>query len=196
MGLPDILETIRSESEATASALIGDAEAAAEQLLARARTEAALEEERLAAGLDDRIRQERARVLSLSHLEAARARRAAREDVYEKAVDGVARRLAEIRSSPDYGTLMGSLLDEAVATLPGATTVRVDPADEGLVRDLLASRRLEMELKIEETPKGGLVLVAPGRTVDNRLATRLGRADTHLRFIAGEIIPGLRGGSS
>lgn len=196
MGLPEILETIRAESEKTASGLVAEAEGGAREMLARARDEASSEEQRLAASLDDRIRLERARVVSRSLLDAARVRRAAREDLYDDAIAAVTARLAAARTSDGYEQLMGSLLDEAMATMPGATIIRVDPDDLAVMKRVLATRDLDVEVETTDTPLGGLVLMAPGRTVDNTLATRLARADNHLRFVAGEIIPELRGGGS
>lgn len=196
MGLSEILETIRAESEKVASGLIAEAETEAERTLSRARDQAGGEERRLAGSLDDRIRLERARVLSRSHLDAARVRRAAREDLYGDAIEAVIQRLADERSSHDYERLLGSLLDEALATMPGATTIRVDRSDVAVMERVLATRNLDIEVEAGETPLGGLVLMAPGQTVDNTLATRLARADNHLRFVAGEIIPELRGGGS
>lgn len=195
MGLPEILETIRAQSEETAAGIVADAETEAQSVLSRARTEANFEERRLAGSLDDRIRLEQARILSRSLLEAARARRAAREDVYRRVIEAVTERLAELRSSDRYHQLLGSLLDEAMATMPGATTLEIDPSDRVVVDGVISTRNLDITIETEEMPLGGLVLRAPGRTVDNTLATRLSRADNHLRFVAGEMIPELRGGS-
>lgn len=195
MGLPEILETIRAQSEETAAGIVADAETEAQGVLSRARTEANSEERRLAGSLDDRIRLEQARILSRSLLEAARARRAAREDVYRRVIEAVTERLAELRSSDRYHQLLGSLLDEAMATMPGATTLEIDPSDRVVVDGVISTRNLDITIETEEMPLGGLVLRAPGRTVDNTLATRLSRADNHLRFVAGEMIPELRGGS-
>lgn len=193
MALQDILATIRSEAEETASGLVAEAQAESERVLARARAEGESEEQRLAGSQDDRIRVERARALSGSHLEAARARRSAREDVYRRAIEEVRHRLATVRDSDRYESLMGSLLDEAIVALPEATVIRVDPGDEAVVRRVLSTRGLDIAVETEETALGGLVMTAPGRTVDNRLETRLERADNHLRYIAAEVIPELRG---
>lgn len=193
MGLQDILETIRSEAEETVSGLEAQARAESDQALDRAREKARLEERRLAGSQDDRIRGERARALSRSHVEAARARRIAREDVFQKSIDAVRRRLGAVRESDRYESLMASLFDEAIAALPEATVIRVDPGDAAVTRSVLVSRDLEFEIETEETALGGLVLAAPGRTVDNRLATRLERAENQLRYVAGEVIPELRG---
>lgn len=191
MGLQDILETIRSEAEETVSDLEARARAESDQILESAREKAEEEERRLSLSQDDRIRGERARALSGSHLEAARARRNAREEVFQKSIEAVRLRLGTVRESDRYESLMASLLDEAIAALPEATVLRVDPADVAVMRRVLGSRDLQIET--EWTELGGLVVAAPGRTVDNRLATRLERAENHLRYLAGEIIPELRG---
>lgn len=191
MGLQDILETIRSEAEETVSDLEARARAESDQILESAREKAEEEERRLSLSQDDRIRGERARALSGSHLEAARARRNAREEVFQKSIEAVRLRLGTVRESDRYESLMASLLDEAIAALPEATVLRVDPADVAVMRRVLGSRDLQIET--EGTELGGLVVAAPGRTVDNRLATRLERAENHLRYLAGEIIPELRG---
>lgn len=193
MGLQDILETIRSEAEETVSDLEARARAESDQVLDSARERAEEEERRLSLSQDHRIQGERARALSGSHLEAARARRSAREEVFQKSIEAVRRRLGIERESDRYESLMAALLDEAIAALPEATVLRVDPVDAAVTQRVLGSRGLDLEIETEETELGGLVVAAPGRTVDNRLATRLERAENQLRYLAGEIIPELRG---
>jgi vacuolar-type H+-ATPase subunit E/Vma4 len=193
LALDEILETIRAESEKTTSAVLDSADAEASQVIDRATTRAEDERRRLASSLDDRARQERSRIISRAHLETAKQRRAAREEVYQAALEAVRQRLLEIRTSPEYEEILGALLDEAMAVLPGATVVRVDPRDVDVVKGLLASRGLNLDIDAEEIPLGGLKLITEGRDVDNSLAARLRRADTHLRYIAGELVPALRG---
>lgn len=193
MALEDILETIRAESEESASALIASAESAARKVLQRASEEAEQERQRLAASLDDRARLQRSQLISRAHLEAARERRAARESVYQTAVDRVVQRIRELRASSDYEDVLGALLDEAMAVLPNPTGVRVDPEDTEVVQRILATRQLDLEIQPREASLGGVEIVGERRAVDNRLETRLERADEHLRFIAGELVPGLRG---
>ncbi|MEA1904141.1 MAG: V-type ATP synthase subunit E [Actinomycetota bacterium] len=194
MALSDILETIRAESRDTASGVLASAEAEADRLLGLAGEQAAKEERRLAASLDDKARLERSRIMSRAHLEAAQERRTSREKVYLAALEGVARHLGSVRSSPEYENVLASLLDEAIAVLPDATTVRVDPTDVAITERALTARGLELLIEPEESALGGVVVTAEGRAVDNSLQTRLDRADEHFRYIAGELIPDLRGG--
>lgn len=194
MALEDILDSIRSEAEETASALIDSAQAEADRVLEGARADAEREKESLAGSLDDRARLQRSQIISRAHLQAARERRAARESVYQAARDGVASYLAELRASSDYEEVLGALLDEAMAVLPGANCARADPKDMEVVRRVFSLRGLDLDVESQMASLGGLEIVADGRAVDNRLETRLERADDHLRFIAGELIPDLRGG--
>lgn len=195
MALDHILETIRSEAAQTASEAVASAEEESERLLEQAREEAAREEERLAASLDDRARLERNRIISRARLDASRNRRGVREEIYQDARQELARRLLALRSSPEYQEVLASLLDEALAVLPSAREARVDPADVDTLESILSARDARLSIRPEECAMGGLVVAAEGRSVDNRLESRLERIDHHLRFIAGELIPELRGGS-
>lgn len=194
MALSDIIETIRADARKTASGALAAAEAQAERLLERARAEAAREEQRLGASLDNRARLERSRILSRANLEAANERRAAREKVYLAALDGVRRRLEEFRFSSEYPEVLSALFDEAISVLPTATVVRVDSADMETIERILSARDLDLRIESEEASLGGVGVFAERRAVDNYLRTRLERADEHLRYIAGELIPDLRGG--
>lgn len=194
MALEDILEAIRREADGAAARLLEGAESEARQILLRAEEEAEREETRLASTVDDRIRLERGRILSHSHLEAARAGRAAREEVYQMILDAVTRRLAKVRSSPRYQGLLGLLLDTTLADLPNPTAVRADPEDVELIEELLTGRRPDIPVENEQLPLGGVIAVSVGRSVDNSLASRLRRADPQLRLLAGQAIGALRGG--
>lgn len=196
MALEDILETIRSESRQSAAAVVAEAEARAEEIRAAARSDAATEEERLASSLDDRARVERRRRLSRARLQAAARRREAREQVYREALSRVEQRLRALHASPQYRGILADLYDEAIAVLPEADTVHVDPGDVDLIRAIVADRGDELEVETEEMPLGGLRLTAARHAVDNSMASRLDRADGYLRDVAGAEIPELRGVSA
>lgn len=193
MALSDILEAIHADSRETESRVISEAQAEVDRILLGAREDAAAEERRQAASLDDQIRLEQSRIMSRAHLEAARERRTLREEVYLDVLGRVRLRIETLRDSPDYREVLADLLDEAMAVLPEATTVVVDPVDVDVVRTLVESRRLDVDVEPGECLLGGVVVVAEGCSVDNTLHSRLQRADEHLRFIAGELIPALRG---
>jgi vacuolar-type H+-ATPase subunit E/Vma4 len=194
MALEDILSAIEQEAEAEATRIFAEAEERASALLEKARSEADVEADRLARGRDEAAAVAVRRITSRAHLEASQARRAARESVYIQARDRAAEKLEHIRSDPDYQKVLGSLLTEALAVLPDAKVARVAEADVDLARDLLDGIRSEVHIEPADVPWGGVALVADGLAVHNDLATRLERADRHLRFIAADIFPHLKGG--
>src|SRR5690606_16877745 len=151
------------------------------------------EQARLAASLDDRARMESRRRVSRARMEAAALRREARERVYTQARAGLRERLETVRSSAHYREILSDLYEEAIAVLPAAEAVRVDPADLELIRAIISEHAGSPRVEGVEMPLGGLTLVAEKQTVDNTMASRLERADGYLRDVAGTVVPGLRG---
>lgn len=194
MALEDILEAIEAEADGRVASIITEAEATAAAVLTQARADAAELRERLSRSRDGAAGVAGRRILSHAHLEAARQRRAAREELYQSALEGGRRRLAAVRDGPGYDLVLGGLFDEAVAVLPDATVARVDPRDTATLRRLLEERDVAIEIEGSRNGWGGVELVADGRAVVNDLESRLDRADDHLRQIATEIIPALKGG--
>lgn len=193
MALEDILDSIRREAEEQAAEIIATAESRADALLAEARLAAREREEELASSLDDRIRDLRRRHASRAQIDAARERRNAREEVFLGALEQVSNRLARLREEPRYESILAQLLDEATATLPDPTLIRVDPADVDLVRRLATERGLASAVEPMSGRWGGVELVADGKQVRNDLAARLTAADEEMRLLAGELVPELRG---
>jgi len=193
MALDDILAAIRAEADTEAQRLVDEAALRSSALLDQAGEDAAAERHRLAHSRDEGARVTAQRISSRAHLEAARVRRQARERFYQDTLAATVERLDELRSSPDFKEIQGRLLDEAIEAMPSATTVSVDPLDIEMVGHLLQERRLNVTVEPSEPGWGGMVLTDDGRTVRNDLASRLERADDHLRAIAASIVPELRG---
>ncbi len=78
--------------------------------------------------------------------------------------------------------------------LPLPDTVRVEPRDEALARELLSERGIDAPIEPLDGGWGGVEVEAEGTRVRNDLASRLERAEGHLRHLAGELHPPLRGG--
>lgn len=193
MALEDILKTIRGDSRETVDSVLAEAEKTAGEILAAARAEAAREEARLAASLDDRARMESRRRVSRARLEAAALRREAREEVYGRARAALLDRLETLRASSRYREILSDLYEEAIAVLPDAEAVRVDSDDLELIRAIISEHPGSPRVESDEVPLGGLTLVAEKQAVDNTMASRLERADGYLRDVAGAVVPGLRG---
>lgn len=195
MALEDILDAIRDEAEEESSRILADATGRAESLLAEAREASASREKELAHSADERIARDRRRTVSLAVLEASRARRAAREEVFARVIGKVSEELRSLSDDEAYEATLGQLLDEALAVLPDPERVEVHPGDRDRIERILAARGLDPSIDTVEDVWGGVGLRSDGRIVRNDLETRLRRAEPHLRFIAGEVFPALRAGA-
>lgn len=194
MALEDILGAIREEAEAEARRIVEEARHRGAALLADARLQAEAEADRLSHGRDDAAEVAARRITSRAHLETARARRTARESVYGEALARASTQLADLRARDGYEEVLGRLIDEAFAVLPDAAVAQVDPSDVELARRRIAALGSSARVEPAAVAWGGIVLSSDGRTVQNDLCSRLQRADYHLRFIAGDMFPPLRGG--
>jgi vacuolar-type H+-ATPase subunit E/Vma4 len=195
MALDDILAAIRTETEAEIAAIRSMGEARAAAAVARAKEEASAIEAAAAASMDGVASHRRDRIVNRARLEADRMLRTAAEEVYAETVAEAERRLVAIRHTPEYGRLLGDLLEECLAVLPDARTVRVERSDRELIEGLLAERRIHnLAVASDLKTAGGVVLATgDGRRVVNTFESRRARAERYLRRIAVETIPTLTG---
>lgn len=188
MALHDLLAAIEAEATAEAArlrdgrhreagAIIADAERQARDLEAAA-VAAAEQEERQAADL---------RLTTARELAAA-GLRDAHEAAYQQIMAETRARLATVRERDDYPAILAALLTEARAALPAATLVRVDPADEALIRSLLPG---DSPVPVEATLRsaGGVeVADGEGTRVRNTVEERFAAAEPALRALAGRLL--------
>lgn len=197
MALEDILVAIRAETDGEIARIRAESDAAVATIAGRAREEAAAVERTAATSMGDLATHERERITNRARLEADRGLRAATEEIYLGLRSEVASRLAFARDSPGYPALVSKLFDECRSILPGARTVRVDPDDEDVMRGILTAAGCDgFVVDPSLASLGGVELVTgDGRRVDNTLDSRMERGERHLRSLALEMIPELRGGS-
>jgi vacuolar-type H+-ATPase subunit E/Vma4 len=141
MALEELLEVLRRETEAEATAILADAQAEAEAIRARCDADLATRSERL------RSEQETIR-RSAVELAVAQARRDSRRDLLEARERMLGRVFARAREqfpgaldSPEYQAGLSTRLNEALACLAArAGTVRCHPELEPALAPLLGSR--------------------------------------------------------
>ncbi|MDJ0768324.1 MAG: V-type ATP synthase subunit E [Ilumatobacter sp.] len=196
MALADILAAIDAEADQEIARVVAETAEQTAQIRNEARDEADMAERAAASALDDESARRRAQIVNRAHLVVERRLSAAVEDVYQDLLTAVERRLVELRGEPEYADLFSRLLEECRAVLPEGRVVRIDPADEPLCRDVLAT---DDGFTIDGTLRsaGGLeIATADGRrSVRNTLESRTWRADRALRSLAAARVPPLGGGA-
>lgn len=195
MALADILRAIDEEAAAEIGRIDSEADERARAERERAGAEAAGIEEaelrRRRAATEEQVR----RIVTGAHVDADRIVRAAREAVYQDLLARTRARLEQVPGSPGYGQVLALLFDECRRVLPEGRTLRVREPDADRVTALaLESGMADAVVDGSLEAIGGLELeTGDGRRVLNTLDERLDKADRHLRLLAGELLPGLRG---
>jgi vacuolar-type H+-ATPase subunit E/Vma4 len=182
MTLADLLAGLRSEAEAETALLEAETREQANRIRAAARAEASVLREQIVLAAEDDIRKEADRRRAAARLAVAASVRVAREKLFLDFRTTVSRRLDELREDERYPAVLRALLEESLAALPAATSLRVDPRDERLARQLLAERGVKLELAASLKTAGGLEL-ADGRerVVRNTVEERVANAEAVLR---------------
>lgn len=182
MSLTDLLTSLDGDAAAELERVRRAAEDEANRVTGEARADA--DAVRAAALADAQARGTRTanRVLAAARADAAAHLRTAREQALHQVLERTQDRLAGVRESPGYGGLLTRCLTEALGALATPVTVRVDPRDAGLARELAARQPGGLEVRPDlETWGGCMVADAGGRFVDNTLEARLRAAWPALR---------------
>jgi vacuolar-type H+-ATPase subunit E/Vma4 len=201
MGLEDILSAIERDALAEERRVAEEAEREVALLLEEARGEAArLEAEALARARAEAAGRA-ARTLSQARQEVAGRMRAAEEAGVQAALAAARARLEPAREGPGYPRLLRAFLDLALAAVPDADEVAVDPRDEALARAALRSAGSAAKLATDIPTSGGAEARAEEGRVRARstIEERLSRAEPHLRAEVGrtareDVARGERGG--
>ena len=182
MTLADLLAGLRSEAEAETALLEAETLEQANRIRAAALAEASVLREQIVLAAEDDIRKEADRRRAAARLAVAASVRVAREELFLDFRTTVSRRLDELREDERYPAVLRALLEESLAALPAATSLRVDSRDERLARQLLAERGVKLELAASLKTAGGLEL-ADGRerVVRNTVEERVANAEAVLR---------------
>jgi vacuolar-type H+-ATPase subunit E/Vma4 len=182
MALADLLAGLRSEAEAEAARLEAETLERADRIWQAALAEASEVRAQIVSAAEDQIRKEADRRRAAARLAVAASVRLTREEVFRDFRTDVSRRLDALRESERYPSVLRALLEESLAALPTATTLRVDPRDEQLARDLLAELGAKLELVVNVETSGGLELAdGRNRVVRNTVEERVANSEPVLR---------------
>jgi V/A-type H+/Na+-transporting ATPase subunit E len=188
MALHDLLAAIEADATADIERLRAGRHREAGAILADAERQAA-ELERSAVSAAEQTEREAGERRLTAALEAIAGRlRDAHEDAYQQICRDARARLRMVRERGDYPAIVARLLEEARSVLPSGVVVRVDPADELLIRRLL---RGENRLRVAATLRcaGGVVVTdEAGASVRNTAEERFTAAEPDLRVLVGRLL--------
>ncbi len=193
-----LTRAVLSEAHAEADRILADAKTKADAIHERAQGQAAAERAEIlerASREAERIRQQ---VIATTQLKARTLQLERREKLLDSAFEAVRQQLAAAPQRADYDRIMRDLLREALAHLgTDAARVRADPQTQTLLTDrVLAdiSKELGMQVQLGAPLKQGtgvIVETADGRRqYDNTLEARLGRLRNSLRSAAYRLLMG------
>jgi V/A-type H+-transporting ATPase subunit E len=189
MALEELLASLETEAAEETARLGAATQLEADQILAEARAEARALRERTCREGEDEALEEAERRRAGARLKAAAALREAHEEAFQAFVEDVRAHLAGVRERPGYPAVLGALVQEALAALPAASSLRVDPRDEAAARKLLGEVDVSLELETALETAGGVDLASgDGRTVRNTLEERLENAEPALRVLHGGLL--------
>ena len=192
MSLEHILNAMRAEVASQIQDIYRTADEQSARVAAAAHDQAAAIRARHKVRAEQRLAEQAARLDNHARLEAARRTAATRHELLELAFQGAEQALAEIRQSPRYPAVLSALVREAVTGLEGDLVTEVDVHDVALTRSAFAELGIAPEVRVRDTPLGGLVVMSADRRVivANTLASRLDHARGPLRGPVAAILSG------
>jgi V/A-type H+-transporting ATPase subunit E len=186
MALSDLLAGLKAEAAAEEAQLDAETRAEVARIDAVAQADARILQERALRAVEDELGLEAEARRARARLAAAAAVRQAREEAFHEFIAEVRRRLAAVRESSSYPTLLRALLREGLTALPAATLLRVDPRDEQLATELLGELDVELEIVGTLETAGGVELTrGEDRTLRNTVEERFANAEPGLRLLFG-----------
>lgn len=169
MGLEEMLNTIRADTEAQYLRTISDAKAEAEKIIAEAKQRSQAIEDQKRIQSQKELQEEKLRSIASARLEAKRKLLAAKEEVLRKYEDEALNYLKEFARSPSYKDFLLKMVDDGVTKIGAGSLVQVNDSDKKLLEN---SRPGDFQVseKTINTIGGAIISAQDGkRRVDNTL---------------------------
>jgi vacuolar-type H+-ATPase subunit E/Vma4 len=194
-GLGVLFEAIAAEAKSEAETLLRDARIRAERVVAEAAAQSRKVLDAAAAAGAAEGERERRRRIAVAQIESRRAILVEREALVERAIEGAARRFAELLDGPDGESLLRGLIATAARSLGDpCLVVRVRPQDRARIPRRISG--VDSELTLDDRPlrePGAEVTTSDGhRIVRVTLSGLLHRHREALRTAAARALFGER----
>jgi V/A-type H+-transporting ATPase subunit E len=169
MGLEEMLNSIRADTESQYARTISDANAEAEKIIAEAgrTSQRIIDQKRIQS--EKELQEEKLRSIASARLEAKRRLLAAKEEVLRKYEDEALRYLKEFSKSPAYKDFLLRMVNDGIAKIGSEAIVQVNDSDKKLLENS-GTGDFQLSEKTIETIGGAIISAQDGkRRVDNTL---------------------------
>lgn len=184
MALAELLKTLEADAAADRDRLEAEAREQARVVVEAARAEAYAIAERAARTDESELAREVARHGAAARLAAAAALRETHEECFRTLLATVRARLAALRGSDLYATVLRAAIRASLAALPAATALQVDLRDEALAVELLGELGVQLPVIATLDTAGGVELTNDaGIRIRNTLEERLSNAEPAVRIV-------------
>jgi len=189
MALDDIFKALDQQADEECEQILREAHDHSDVIQADAEDQAEAIREARVADTERLTRLRAAQTVNAAKLGARKRVAAVKQRGVERSFERAAALLGKARASERYPAVFRGLAEEALAGLAGDITVLVDPADEKLAAETLASLGVAATVKPEISTSGGLVVVLEGgriirrNTFEDRLAKVRERAQASVAEI-------------
>jgi vacuolar-type H+-ATPase subunit E/Vma4 len=183
VGLDDLLERMRRETEEQVTALLSEARASAERSAQEAQVAMTWERSKRLAGKDNQLRADTELALEKVRREAQQEMHGARREVADRVVERAVALAPELVGNPSYVDSIQVALDEAIQVLggrQGRLTISPDLVDR--MRSRIPPG---IEIIVDESESGFRLRAADGRVeIRETIQDQLRRLTPALRIVA------------
>jgi vacuolar-type H+-ATPase subunit E/Vma4 len=175
MGLSEILQAMERKAEQQIAARESAADKESRSIIDAAEVEAMRIKETHRAKAKERLHREQARLFGVAQLDRQRQLAAAREHWLGQVLARARQQLTTLRVGASYARGYEQLAREAIGEFASTIKFEIDPRDEPLMRQIMATLGVDGEILPTLDTAGGLRVSSVDGciTVDNTVETRL-----------------------
>jgi len=168
MALEDIFRALEEQASKDSEAVLAEARAHADAIIAEAEQEAARTRDARVADAVRVTRLTSAQDLNAAKLEARKKLAAVKDVAVARVFDEAAAELDKVRGAASYEATFRRLAEEALTGVETDLVLLVDPADVGLATTFLNDKGITAEVRGDLATSGGVVVSMDGGRVMRR----------------------------
>ena len=175
MALSEILQAMEQKAHRQIAELAAAADRECRSIIDAAEVEAMRIRETYRAKAKERLHREQARLFGAAQVDRQRQLAVAREHWLSHVLARARQQLSELRNSAHYARGYEQLAREAIGEFASTIKCEIDPRDEHLIRQIMATLGVDGEILPTLDSAGGLCVSSVDGciTVDNTVETRL-----------------------